>query len=436
MKIEARLISHFALAGIGSLGFAIFTPQSALAAPTITLKASFNGDNGRLPVNAGPGLVPAGNGIFYGTAQLGGAYDYGAIFEFNPSGAGSITHKASFDRANGYQPFAALVTSGNGLFYGTTIQGGAHERGSIFEFNPSGAGSITRKVSFDGANGQSPFTALTPIGNGLFYGTTLIGGANNLGTIFEFNPSGAGSITLKASFNGANGQGPRAELISAGNGLFYGTASSGGAYNKGSIFEFDPSGVGSITLKASFNGDNGERSFAALTPVGNGLFYGTANSGGAYDKGSIFEFDPSGAGSITLKASFNGDNGARPQSSLMPTGNGTFYGTTLLGGIYDKGTIFEFDPSGAGTITLKASFAGANGEAPTVLTSAGNGIFYGNTVIGGQGNNGTIFEFSDSAPTSGAPGPLPLLGATAAFGWSRKLRRRIQPVRPVFPIGR
>lgn len=39
-------------------------------------------------------------------------------------------------------------------------------------------------------------------------------------------------------------------------------------------------------------------------------------------------------------------------------------------------------------------------------------------------------------PVNGAPGPLPLLGAGAAFGWSRRLRRRLlpAPVRPQ-PIG-
>ncbi|WP_254954261.1 hypothetical protein [Cyanobium sp. Cruz-8H5] len=29
------------------------------------------------------------------------------------------------------------------------------------------------------------------------------------------------------------------------------------------------------------------------------------------------------------------------------------------------------------------------------------------------------------APAASVPGPLPLLGAGAAFGWSRKLRKRI-----------
>ena len=31
-------------------------------------------------------------------------------------------------------------------------------------------------------------------------------------------------------------------------------------------------------------------------------------------------------------------------------------------------------------------------------------------------------------PSSAVPGPLPLLGTAAAFGWSRRLRRRIDLV--------
>jgi uncharacterized repeat protein (TIGR03803 family) len=100
------------------------------------------------------------------------------------------------------------------------------------------------------------------------------------------------------------------------------------------------------------------------------------------------------------------------------------------------GSIFEFDPSGTGSITLKASFVGANGAFPNpALTPAGNGIFYGTTYSGGDYNAGTIYEF-DPTPGAPVPGPLPLIGAAAAFGWSRRLRRQIQQVRALFPIGR
>ena len=385
MKTAASFVRSLALAGIGSLAFATLTPQATLAAPAITLKGSFDGANGANPFAA---ITSAGNGKFYGTtAQGGGDYDAGAIFEFDPSGSGSITLKGSFYGAKPYVnfPTAALTSAGNGKFYGATYVGGDNGEGAIFEFDPSGSGSITFKSSFDGANGRNPFAALTLAGNGKFYGTTYLGGDNDYGAIFEFDPSGSGSITLKGSFDIGNGAGPLAALTSAGNGKFYGTTQYGGDNDSGAIFEFDPSGSGSITLKASFDGANGYAPYAALTSAGNGKFYGTSQYGGDNDYGAIFEFDPSGSGSITLKASFDNVNGANPLAALISAGNGKFYGTTTRGGANDYGAIFEFDPG------------------------------------------------ADSEPT---PTPLPLIGAGAAFGWSRRLRRRIQAVRPVFPIGR
>jgi uncharacterized repeat protein (TIGR03803 family) len=304
---------------------------------------------------------------------------------------------------------------------------------SITSRSAFAAPMLTLKASFNLANGAIP-NALTPAGNGLFYGTAAYGGDNDLGSIFEFDPSGGG-ITLKASFDLANGAGvvPFAALTPAGNGLFYGTTLGGGDNGFGSIFEFDSSG-GGITLKASFDGANGKSPYAGLTSAGNGLFYGTAAEGGDNDLGSIFEFDPSGGG-ITLKASFDGANGKFPYAGLTSAGNGLFFGTAARGGDNGFGSIFEFDPSGGG-ITLKASFDLANGNLPYAgLTSAGNGLFYGTTLEGGHNNLGSIFEFDPSGAVP-VPGPLPLMGATAAFGWSRKLRRRIQQVRPVFPIGR
>ena len=195
-----------------------------------------------------------------------------------------------------------------------------------------------------------------------------------------------------------------------------------------------------ITLKGSFDGANGYGPYAALTSAGNGKFYGTTFinlNGSDVGSGVIFEYDPSGSGSITLKGSFDGANGAGPYAALTSAGNGKFYGTTGGGGVNNAGAILEFDPSGSGSITLKGSYDGTNGRYPfAALTSAGNGKFYGTTAGGGVNGFGAIFEFDPGADSAPAPGPLPLMGAGAAFGWSRRLRRRIQPVRPLFPIGR
>jgi uncharacterized repeat protein (TIGR03803 family) len=421
-------LCQLALVGTGSLGFATLTPQPTLAAAAISLKASFEAANGANPSAA---LTPASNWLFFGTTSGGGDHNVGSIFEFDSSGAGSIKLKASFDYANGAYPSAALTPAGNGLFYGTTTSGGDNSLGSIFEFDPSAGGSIKLKASFDGVNGLWPAAALTLAGNGLFYGTTSGGGDHGRGSIFEFDPSGPGSITLKASFDGANGGNPFAALTAAVNGLLYGTTASGGDHNLGSIFAFDPSGGGSITLKASFDGANGSTPFAELTPADNGLFYGTTAAGGDHDLGSIYEFDPSGGGSITLKASFDGANGSTPLAALTPADNGLFYGTTYGGGVNDRGAIFEFDPSSTDSLTLKASFPAfpfTEGVSPSgELIQASTGKFLGTAGLGGDSAVGTIYEF-DPSPAASVPGPLPLLGTAAAFSWSRKLRQRMQQV--------
>jgi uncharacterized repeat protein (TIGR03803 family) len=428
-RIAASFGNKLVLAGIGSLAFTALVPLSTLAAPGITLQASFTGSNGASP-NAT--LTAAGNGIYYGTTLYGGSNGLGSIFKFD-SATGSITLQDSFTGSNGQFPYAALTAAGSGIYYGTTTYGGSNGTGSIFKFD-SAIGSITLQDSFTGPNGAYPYAALTAAGNGIYYGTTYLGGSNSTGSIFKFD-SAIGSITLQDSFTGSNGGYPSAALTAAGNGIYYGTTRLSGSNGLGSIFKFD-SATGSITLQDSFTGPNGTYPYAALTAAGSGIYYGTTYAGGSNGLGSIFKFD-SATGSITLQDSFTGPNGTEPYAALTAAGNGIYYGTTYGGGNNGFGSIFKFD-SATGSITLQDSFTGSNGSGPNAaLTAAGNGIYFGPTVIGGANGTGAIYAFDSGVRNSNpVPGPMPLMGAGAAFGWSRRLRRRIQQVRSVFPIDR
>ena len=419
------------LTGFTTFAVAAVVPLPVLAAPGITLINSFTGANGDEPYAE---LTAAGGGLFYGTTHVGGSGNLGTIFELD-SNLDSVTLKATFTFVGtGARPYSALTLAGNGRFYGSTTVGGENNQGTVFEFDPS-SGSVVRKASFNDIASSHGGGALTRASNGLFYLANNYAGTNALGAIYEFNPTN-GALARRASFDGTNGSLPIGSLTARSDGLLYGVAGGGGANGHGAIYEFDPSN-GSIKLLASFDGSiNGAAPRSGLTPAGNGSFFGTTVGGGSNGGGAIYKFDPSN-GSISLMASFDGLGGSSqyplPYGSLVSEDSKIFYGTAYFGGTDSKGAIYRFDPSN-GSIALVASFNGANGKGPVAgLTSSGNGVFYGAATDGGVNNLGTVFKFDAGVSSPAVPGPLPLMGATAAFGWSRKLRRRIQRVRPVFP---
>jgi uncharacterized repeat protein (TIGR03803 family) len=298
--------------------------------------ASFNGSNGRNPVDS---LTLGTDGLFYGTTTSGGSSNFGTIFSFNPSG-NVLSSLASFNGSNGRSPLASLTLGNNGLFYGTTPIGGRFDQGTIFSFNPT-SNVLSSLASFNGSNGTVPRASLTLGNNGLFYGTTQSGGSFDRGTIFSFNPSG-NVLSSLASFNVSNGFGPRASLTLGNNGLFYGTTINGGiSAGNGTIFSFNPTG-NVLSSLASFNGSNGRSPEASLTLGTDGLFYGTTTSGGSSEEGTIFSFNPTG-NALSSLASFNGSNGRDPRASLTLGPDGLFYGTAIQGGSSDRGTIFSFD---------------------------------------------------------------------------------------------
>ena len=270
---------------------------------------------------------------------------------------------------------------------------------------------------------------MTPsgLGDGNFYFTSSNSSAN--GSISRFN--GSGSITANLSvLTGLPAIRATLTPSGPGTGIFYGVSWRGGSSDKGSVFEYNAN-TNTFTIKDSFLGANGQEPWSALTRANNGNFYGVTPTGGANNLGALYEFNPS-TGLITLKDSFTGaGNGSSPYAWLTLADNGKLYGTASSGGANNFGTIFEFDPNSGG-VNLMASFDGSvNGNEPrSGLTAVGNGKFYGTARQGGANNLGTIYEFNLNNPVPPVPGPLPLLGAGAAFGWSRQLRRRVRLQQP------
>jgi MYXO-CTERM domain-containing protein len=84
-------------------------------------------------------------------------------------------------------------------------------------------------------------------------------------------------------------------------------------------------------------------------------------------------------------------------------------------------TVFVIDPAYnfADPIVSSATF---NGQTLASLGFTTSGLI-GTWSI--TGTSETIQVHLGNPPTAAVPGPLPLLGIGAAFGWSRRLRKRI-----------
>ena len=80
----------------------------------------------------------------------------------------------------------------DGNFYGTTLDSGADDSGTVFKMTPGG--TLTTLYSFcvqtNCTDGSEPSAGLVQGTDGNFYGTTGYGGADGLGTVFKITPAG------------------------------------------------------------------------------------------------------------------------------------------------------------------------------------------------------------------------------------------------------
>src|ERR1700734_2226581 len=128
----------------------------------------------------------------------------------------------AFKGANGSQPQGVLVRDAAGNLYGTTTIGGKSNDGTVFELTPPAAGKKAWKqkvlLSFNGTNGNLPAAGLIPDKAGNLYGTTLEGGASNFGTVFKLAKPAAGKSvwteSVLVSFDGTDGQNTQSGLVS------------------------------------------------------------------------------------------------------------------------------------------------------------------------------------------------------------------------------
>ncbi|MCE3229263.1 MAG: C-terminal target protein [Bacteroidetes bacterium] len=327
-----------------------------------------------------------------GTTAYGGT-GAGSVFGIQ-TGGNNILFKNTLGYVEGANPnYSSLVEMPNGLFYGMTMNGGTNNTGIIFEYNPYD-NTCTKKIDFVGTNGSYPYGSLFKASNGKLYGVTSQGGANfSVGVLFEYDPLTnvlIKKVDFEMQFKGGY---PYGTLIEDSNGVLWGTTSGGGSNNAGIIFQYDPV-ANTFMNKANFQATStGYESYGELTFAPNGKIYGITEKGGSFDKGVLFEFNPS-TNALVTKAVFVGTNGANPRGTLLLEG-GKLYGVTAKGGLNTYGTLFEYDYTN-NMLTTHHNFYSTNIEGAypyTKLTKAANGMLYGTAYSGGLNNKGIIFQF-------------------------------------------
>jgi uncharacterized repeat protein (TIGR03803 family) len=342
---------------------------------------------------------------------------------------------------------AAGVTVSAGALYGTTLNGGIADYGTVYSLTrpaaPGGAWTETTLYDFTGGDdGAYPAAGVTMGAHGILYGATGgPGSLNTFGAVYSLTPptSSAGSWTETTlfSFSGPlDGEKPFASLAIGGapdaEPVLYGTTVTGGGcpanlWGCGTAFAVTESGaVWTEAVLHYFDHDAGQPEADGIYPNGivlggDGVLVGTTSSGGTNGAGTVFLLRrPASPGGWVETAIYNfadgGAEGANPAGSVAFGEGGVLYGTTEFGGASGAGTVFSLTPpavpGGAWTERVLYSFAGgSDGQAPIAGVAIGpGGVLYGTTFQGGirnatcavNGACGTVFSLTPPAsPTGG-----------------------------------
>lgn len=289
-------------------------------------------------------------GNLYGTTSAGGLSDAGTVFEVTPRGEEKVLYSFK-GKADGANPQASLVADSNGNLYGTANMGGEYDRGAVFKLIPPKAEgrAWTEEVlhSFGkGNDGTDPVAGVAFDAAGNLYGTTSAGGTSQNGIVFELKPSKSEwTEEILHDFELKNDGGtPYAGIVVDGDKLF-GAATDGGQGGSdggGTVFELTPSNGGwkfSVIYQVPGWGVSG--SFRDVL-VASGKIYATTHCDGAESSGTVYELTPSGGAwkSRTLYNFTGGGDGQYSFSNLV-LHDGSLYGTTRQGGDAGNGVVFK-----------------------------------------------------------------------------------------------
>jgi uncharacterized repeat protein (TIGR03803 family) len=399
----------------------------------LTLIAQFTGVSGAVKGSSPYARLERDGDEMWGTTSLGGATDSGTVFKVNTS-TGAFTSVAEFNRnpGTGSYPLARLQSDGAGFFWSVTPSGGTDGQGVIFKLNKA-TGVITTVALFTADRGAlpggRPNAGLVPDDQGILWGTAPDSGSLfGKGVIFKVNPA-TGVATTVLAFPELDtniiGRSPRGELSNMGGGFMMGvTLSSGTSLQNGGPATIYKINTGSNAFTSLMRFVDAGTTNVGRTPYGDvvagsdGSLWGTTLEGGRSSCGTIYKVNPV-TGMRTTVVEFTGRTGSalgnRPLMGLVPDDLGNFWGTTQMGGINDRGTLFKINQA-SGAITTVQQFGQTgwtHGIYATGLMKDAQGILWGTLSSNGTGSGfGGIYRVNPA--TNAVTGVLLFTGITGA----------------------
>jgi uncharacterized repeat protein (TIGR03803 family) len=241
----------------------------------------------------------------------------------------------------------------------------------------------------------------------VFAALAIISPAQTVTTLVKFD----GTANPQGGWNSGNAG--LTLLVQGRDGNLYGTTQAGGAVRSGfncgagSGTAFSMTPLGKLTTlhvfhQCIFDGE-GQYPQSGIVLSTNGNFYGTTQMGGSTSTtphdGTVFTITRGGA--LTTLFRFPNDfnnppstSGSQPFATLVQGTDGNFYGTNTTGGTHSCGTVFRITAAGS----LKPLFnfpAVPFCDSPYgTLIQGTDGNFFGTTRGGGAHLHGTVFRIA------------------------------------------
>jgi hypothetical protein len=309
--------------------------------------------DGSYPNGSTTGVVFDPKGNLYGTSQF-------ILYQLTPpQGSGSWNFDTVYDVEGNWINDPVVDAAGNLYF----------TNGNVLELSPSSSGTWTTTTINVGGAGYSSLVmdkmgrlfGVIPNAGQMHCGATGIGGC---GVVFEMTPEAGGVWNYRVIFEfsgNSTGSEPLNGLAIDSQGNLYGSAgftNSKCAYGADCaiVFELSPPAAEGkpwteTRLHSFEGGSDGIFLYSTLSVDDKGAVYGTTYEGGSgfcptVGCGTVFQLKPpAGKGeawSESLYSFQGGSDGNQPHGSLLINQKtGALYGTTLGGGAYNQGTIFE-----------------------------------------------------------------------------------------------